>query len=190
MLSGTADAQSREEALVAAAREGDVHSFEQLVLIHQERAFNIACRLLGQREDAEDATQEAFVRAYRGLAKFTGQARFGTWFTRILINVCRTYRGRRQRCTTAVDPEIPEIRDEAPGPAEAAVQAQVQKAVREALAELPLKYREVLTLFELEGMSYEEIAQVLRRPVGTIRSRLNRARLALRDRLAGRVDLD
>ncbi len=190
MLTGTADARAPETALIAAARNGDLSAFEQLMLRHQERAFNIAYRMLGQREDAEDATQEAFVRAFRALKGFGGQAQFGTWLTRIVINQCRTCGGRRSRWRVGAESDISDKPSENGDPAECAERGEVRRAVRQALGELPAKFREVLVLYELEGMSYEQIGEVLGRPVGTIRSRLNRARLALRDRLAGRIDLE
>lgn len=184
-----AEARAQESELIAAARTGEVAAFEELVVQHQERAFNVALRLLGQREDAEDATQEAFVRAYRGLRGFGGQAQFGTWLTRIVINVCRTHGARRGRWPVSTEAELPDPQAEESDPAEAAAREGVKATVHQALGELPRKFREVLVLYELEGMSYEEVAGALGRPVGTVRSRLNRARLALRDKLQGRIDL-
>ncbi len=188
-MSDALTVRKRELELLACARNGDLRAFEELVERHQERAFNIAYRLLGQREDAEDATQEAFVRAFRGLRGFGGQAQFGTWLTRIVINVCRTCGARRGRLKVTGEMDLASHWAGNSDPAEDAERERLRGVVHQALGELPRKYREVLVLYELEGMSYEEVAAVMGRPVGTIRSRLNRARLALRDKLEGRIDL-
>ena len=183
-------ATAPEGELVEAAQRGDLAAFEALARRNEDRAYNVARRLLGHPEDAEDATQEALVRAFRGLRKFSGRAQFGTWLIRIVINVCRTHRCRRSRLPQAWEPELAERPGPAQDPLEPALRENATEAVHSALAELPQKYREVLVLYELEEMSYEEISVVLRRPVGTVRSRLNRARLALRDKLVGKMDLE
>jgi len=175
--------------LVERCRRGEVAAFNALFARHCSWVCNLAFRLTGSREDAEDMTQNAFLRAYRALGSYDGRAAFTTWLYRITVNVCLDEikrRGRRPTPITSIIPEEsdgPEINDPAPD-LEAEVEASERRRVLlEAIHSLPAKHRSVLVLFELEGLSYEEMAAALGTNVGTIKSRLNRARLALRDRL-------
>jgi len=184
-----------EAALVESARRGDLTAFERLVLAHQDRLFRVAHRLLGNPEDAEDAAQEAFLRAFRSLRSFRGGAKFSTWLFRILLNVCRTAASRRGRLCLAQSPAATDLAAEASeeacatDPPEVVVREETRRKVREALLSLPRHYREVAVLFEIEGLPYEEIAAALGIPMGTVRSRLNRARLLLRESLRAFVEL-
>jgi RNA polymerase sigma-70 factor (ECF subfamily) len=169
--------------LVTRARRGDEAAFEQLVLRHQRYVFNLAYRVLGDYAEAEDATQEAFVRVWRGLSGFRGQARFTTWLYRIVHNLClnRLPRLRRELLQTQPLDEVLV----APGPSPADL-----FDVRERLAflhaqlnRLPEKYRLVLTLRYLQQLSYDEIAAALEVPMGTVKTHIHRARQLLRERL-------
>jgi RNA polymerase sigma-70 factor (ECF subfamily) len=183
-----------EAALVRACLRGERETFGQLVRIHQERVFNLALRMLDNRDDAEDAAQETFVRAYVGLKGWRRKGPFGAWLYRIGLNVCRDLGRRRARRAVIVpypSEELGEAGFERAGsegqsgsalPAlESLEREEVKRHVQETLSLMPEHYRSVLALFELQGLSYEEIAQITSAPVGTVRSRLNRARLMFKD---------
>ena len=205
------DHASDERALVTRCLDGDLDAFDQLVLLHQDRIFNLCYWLLGNREDAADAAQDAFVRAFRSLHTFRGDSAFGTWLHRIGVNASLDVMQRRKRiplpysdldksgeAESDADELASRLAEENPNPAAstppsdpAAISAQRERrhAVREALAALPEHYRLALVLFDIEGHSYDEIAQTLRLPLGTVKSRINRARLALRERLQSTREL-
>jgi len=151
----------------------------------------MAYRTLGDLDAAHDAVQEAFVAAWRAIPRFRGDAAFSTWLFRIMHNVCLDHAKRRERSRelpierrSDEDPAVPEVPDPGQGPAEAAEQAELHAQVHKALARVPAHFRMILTMFDIEGMSYEEIGAILRVPIGTVKSRLNRARHALRRQLA------
>lgn len=166
--------------LVAAARWGDLEAFEILVQRHRVRAYRIALRMLGDREDAEDAVQEAFLLAWQRLERFRGESAFVTWLYRIVVNVCLTERSKRRPAVAL---------DEVGEPAAAAtVEEQVSTRERldeviQAIGELSGEQRAALVLRELEGLSYEEIAEVLSTTVGAVKGRIHRARVELVERL-------
>ncbi len=182
------------EALEA-FRAGRADAFDRLVERHQGRVFRLACRLLGDRDAALDAAQEAFVKAWRGLARFEGKARFSTWLTRITINQCRNE--LRKRGTVkhtqplSLDEPLPgtEMSRAAalPSPvADAWEQArggELRQAFAAVMRALEPEAREILILTEVEALSYEGIAELLDVPVGTVRSRLHRARADVRRRM-------
>jgi RNA polymerase sigma-70 factor (ECF subfamily) len=181
--SGCSDAE-----LVAQARAGEPGAFDGLVRAHYQRAYNTAYRLLGDHERAEDATVEAFARAYRSLPRFRGEAAFSTWLFRIVVNLCRDYlRGRPAPLRSLEElggregDQPREVADDSADPAQSAEQRSRQETVHQALQEITADHRTVLVLYDLSGFAYEEIAGVLRVPVGTVKSRLSRARLALKE---------
>ncbi|MHC4163855.1 MAG: RNA polymerase sigma factor [Planctomycetota bacterium] len=181
--------------LVAQARAGDRISFDALILRHQDRVYNMALRMLGHREDALDVAQEIFVTIFRSLDRFEEKARFSTWLYRVTVNRCRdelrrrtTVRHTRPRSLETLthgDPERRSVDPPARGasPLEGAVARETEELVAGAICELPEDAREVLVMRDVEDLSYEEIADVLEIPVGTVRSRLNRARMLLRERI-------
>jgi RNA polymerase sigma-70 factor (ECF subfamily) len=151
----------------------------------------MAYRTLGDLDAAHDAAQEAFVAAWRAIPRFRGDAAFSTWFFRILHNLCLDHAKRRERSRELPldkrgddDPAVPEVPDPGRGPAEETERAELHAQVHAALARLPAHFRLILTMFDIEGMSYGEIGAILRVPTGTVKSRLNRARHALRRQLA------
>jgi RNA polymerase sigma-70 factor (ECF subfamily) len=172
--------------LVEAALGGDRDAFGDLVVRYQDRLFNTLVRILGSREDAADAAQDAFVQAYSKLESFRGAAQFYTWLYRIAMNVALSRR-RRRRPVASVDAAKDTLGEEpvdaADGPEAGALARERAEQVQAALRHLGDQQRKILVLREMEGFSYESIADILELPVGTVRSRLFRARLQLRERL-------
>lgn len=171
-----------DAALVARARRGDQAAFEQLVRKHQRYAFNVAYRVLQDTAEAEDATQEAFVRAWRGLPGFREQAQFTTWLYRIVHNLCLNRLPKLQRELLQIEPLENGPGDAAPSPSDL-FETQEQMAFLHAeLERMPEKYRLVLSLRYLQHLSYEEIATALNVPMGTVKTHIHRARRLLADR--------
>jgi RNA polymerase sigma-70 factor (ECF subfamily) len=185
-----------EHDLILQAQAGDRHSFDQLVARAYPLVFNTAYRILSDHDAAADATQTSFVRAYRSLRTFRGSSSFSTWLYRIVSNVCLDMVRRRKRQAQSLtldsdeDPQSErDIPDERNHPERLIVETELQQAVHRALQTLSLEHRVVLTLYDLAGFSYDEIAAMLRLPLGTVKSRLNRARLALRDEMSPQTEL-
>lgn len=189
---GDQDLDDRE--LVRKVQAGDAGAFDELVLRYQDRIFNLVYRKLGRYEDARDTAQEVFVRAYRGLAAFKGDSQFFTWLFRIALNTTFTQRRRIGRQHDLVPASLDAARgddgddpadppDPGEGPPRLAEGSEEARAVREAIDELPEEPRTLIVLKDIEGMRYEEIAEVLEMPVGSVKSKLHRARQALKERL-------
>ena len=180
-----------EQELVAAARGGDQDAFARLVETNQAKVYNLAHRMTGNPEDAADLTQEAFLNAWRGLARFGGQSAFSTWLYRLTSNVCIDFLRRQSRCETlSMTVEGPEnesrqaeLPDERWCPERELERWEASRTLETGLAALSPDHRQVLLLRELEGLSYAEIAQCLSLEEGTVKSRIARARLSLRDYL-------
>ncbi len=180
-----------EQDLVRAAQGGDRDAFGVLVEKHQGMVYSLALRMVGNPEDAADLAQTAFLNAWRGLASFDGRSAFSTWLYRLTSNACtdflRREKRRSQLSTTLEDGDDEEedrqldLPDERWSPEKALEQSELREAIRQGLASLSDSHREVLLLRELEGMSYTEIAQALELEEGTVKSRIARARMALRD---------
>jgi len=182
---------SSEADLLGRARGGDVDAFGLLVEQNQDRIYNAVYHLVGNDEDAEDIAQEVFVRAFRNLGRFAGRAKFSTWLYGIMLNSVRSY-WRRRRGQPAVRLEGPEEEDNGPGtdppargdgPLDASVRREQVRLVRAAIAELDEDLREIVVLRDIRGLSYEELEEALSLPAGTVKSRLHRARQALKDKL-------
>lgn len=174
----------QDTPLVARARGGDRSAFSRLVERHHGRVFNTACRMLGDREAAADVTQETFLAAWRALGAFEERARFATWITRIAMNRCRNVRRSPAAART-----VPLLEDPPGNPGlgpEAVVgDRELAAHVERALGQIEPAHREVLVLREIEGLPYDAIAGVLDVEEGTVKSRLHRARAALREKLRG-----
>jgi RNA polymerase sigma-70 factor, ECF subfamily len=175
-----------DNRLITECREGNAASFGELVSRYQDRLFNSVLRLVDNAEDARDVVQEAFLHAYQSLHSFKGDSLFFTWLYRIAVNTAISMK-RKQRPVlrihsgddqTAIDPLDP---SESNRPGHAIEMAEEERKVHEALNKLSAEHRAVLVMKDMEGMKYEEMAEVLGVPVGTIRSRLHRARLEIRD---------
>ena len=172
-----------DHQLVERSRAGDVAAFEELVKRHQSRAYAIAYRLLGNREDAQEVAQEAFARAYFRLAEFRGTAQFRTWLYRILVNLA-TDLLRRRKPEGPIEEAVSKTASTAENPGESLDRQELRQNIEKALEGLPADLRAVIVLRELEGLSYAEIARVIRRPVGTVMSRLFHGRRRLQQSLA------
>lgn len=175
------DAQLIEQALA-----GHSEAFGRLALKYQDRLFNTVFHVVGHAEDARDIVQEAMVQAFLKLASFGGRSAFYTWLYRIAFNVAITHR-RRRRPTASID-HARETRnmeppDDADNPAETLERKEQCRQVRQAIARLTDEHRAVLVLREIDGCDYDAISEILDLPIGTVRSRLHRARLQLRDEL-------
>lgn len=184
-----------EVALVRAAQKGDLDSFNRLVLAYQEMAFNLAYRMLSDDDAASDATQTAFLSAYRSLSSYRGGS-FRAWVMRMVTNTCYDELRRRQRHpTTPLEPldeeEDEEIEspawlaDNSPNPEQTLEQGELDNAVQSCLQGLPDEFRAVIVMVDVEGMDYQEVSTAVGKPLGTIKSRVARARLKLRDCLQG-----
>jgi RNA polymerase sigma-70 factor (ECF subfamily) len=165
-------------------RSGEAAAFEQLVQRYQHRVFGVAARMLGNAAEAEEIAQEVFVRAHRGLADFRGDAKLSTWLYAIASRLCLNRLGTGERSAHRRGEEIlMRLPHEADGPDAALEQSELEGALHRAIAELPDDRRIVVVLRDLEGLAYEDIAAALDLPVGTVRSRLHRARTDLKDKL-------
>lgn len=177
--------QEEELKLVKRAAEGDEGAFEKLFSENQKLIYNVALKITGNPDDAEDVAQEAFIKAYRNLASFRGESRFSGWLYRLCYNAAmdhiRKTRDPNLSSLTADDGSDAEIdvADPAPTPEESAERKETQRIVREAVAQLDEDKREILVMREFSGMSYTAIADALGIEEGTVKSRLSRARLAL-----------
>jgi RNA polymerase sigma-70 factor (ECF subfamily) len=178
-----------DEGLVDAFQQGDLAAFDVLVLRWQRRIQGTIYRILGTEEDARDLSQETFLKAFRALKGFKGEARFSSWLYQIAVNLCRD-RMRRRRGRTFVsldalgeDTGHPQIFSRASGPLELAEQGSLRGLVRGALATLPEEQREVIVLKEYEDLTFLEIAQVLDVPLSTVKTRLYRGLVNLRGQL-------
>ncbi len=179
--------------LVAKAQRGDTAAFGSLVERYQDPLFNGVYRMVGQREEAEDLAQEAFVKAFRGIGRFEGRSSFYTWLYSIAFNLVISYR-RKTGSARHLNPlslnhgggdDGPglEAQDASEGPDAQAQRGETRQRIEAAIAELDAEHRAVIVMRDIEGFDYETIAEVLGCPQGTVKSRLHRARLALREML-------
>jgi len=184
-----------EGALVAAAGKGDVRAFNQLVIRYQSIAYNLAYRILGDEDAASDATQDAFVSAFKAMSRFRGGS-FKAWVLRIVTNACYDQlRARQRRPTSSLDDmegeadHSPYLLDPAERPDEVAARRELDTVIQAGILTLPADQRSVLVLSDLQGMDYQEIAQVTGLALGTVKSRLSRGRAKLRDYLLDHREL-
>lgn len=181
-----------DQGLVDACRAGQSEAFGILVRRYQDRLYPTLLRLTGCAEDASDLLQTAFLRAFEKLGRFHGDSSFYTWIYRIAVNLALSDRRRRslRRVAPARGGDVPESADDqaASDPALPLERAERDAQIQQALNALPPDYRAVVVLKDLDGLRYEQIADVLGVPVGTVRSRLHRARAELRDRLKFLLD--
>ena len=194
---GYVTTRETDQQLVLRAQKGDTRAFDLLVLKYQGRIATLVARFINDATEVEDVTQEAFIKAFRALPKFRGESAFYTWLYRIASNAAKNYlvaRGRRPQAATDVD--AAEYFDDAESlrdidtPENRYFGGELAKAVQATLDGLPDELRIALTLREFDGLSYEEIADVMACPVGTVRSRIFRAREAVDDRAQAQMKGD
>ena len=186
-----------DQQLVERAQRGDKRAFELLVLKYQRKLGRLLSRFVRDSAEVEDVTQEAFIKAYRALPSFRGDSAFYTWLYRIGINTAKNYLvalGRRAPTTTEFDSEDAEgfedgdqLRD-INTPESMLMSAEIARTVNDTLEKLPAELRNAITLRELEGLSYEDIAAIMNCPIGTVRSRIFRAREAIAEQLRPLLD--
>ena len=184
-----------EKHILARARRGELPAFEELVRRHEKRVYAVALRSSGSPEDAEDITQEVFLRAWRSIEEFRGDSGFSTWLFRITMNLCVDH-ARHKNAQPQIQPlvvgeeesERP-LPDTAPTPEEHLDNSELGRELAAALDEVSEDHRRIVLLRDVSGMSYTEIAEVLEISEGTVKSRLSRARIALRKVLLRRGNL-
>ena len=187
-----------EIALVQSAQHGDLDSFNTLILHYQDRVFNTALRILGDEDIAQDAAQEAFISAFRSISSFRGGS-FKAWLLRTVTNACYDeLRRQKRKPTTPLEPDTKDgdemdsprwLADPNLTPAEQSEADELEYAIQHCLDTLPTDFRTVVVLADIQGMDYSEVAIAAHVPLGTIKSRLARARLRLRECLRGFEEL-
>ncbi len=183
-----------ERELVERARRGDLEAFNSLVMAYQNMAYNTAFRILGNHHDASDAVQEAFIKAFRGIGKFRGGS-FKVWLLRIVTNACRdALRASRRRPAVPLHPQGVEPDRSSPlsgeeSPENYAERQELARIIQQAIDSLPFDQKAVIVLSDLEGFDYQEISEVLGIPLGTVKSRLSRARARVREYLMAHQEL-
>lgn len=195
---GTARMGEREidQALIERVQQGDKKAFDVLVLKYQHRIIKLIARFVRNSDEVQDVAQEAFIKAYRALKNFRGDSAFYTWMYRIAINTAKNHlvSASRRATTSAVDAADAEqyesgdwLREYAT-PEKELLAAEMNKVIHDAIRDLPSDLKEAVTLREMEGLSYEEIAEVMDCPIGTVRSRIFRAREAIDNQLKPLLD--
>lgn len=177
-----------ESRVIRAVLEGDTDRFEELVHAYEKGIYNLCLRMLGDEQDALDAAQEAFFKAFRSLSGFRGESRFSTWLYRLAGNVCLdTLRKRPNAPTVSMDDDDTPLflADSSPSPQEILERSEIRRTVDAALGTLPPEFRQAVVLRDVNGFSYEEIAEVTGLGTGTVKSRISRARRKLAAALLG-----
>lgn len=179
-----------ETILIQKSQQGDMDAFEQLLLRYEKKVYTIAYKYMGNAEDASDLAQEALIKAYQSIGTFRGESSFATWIGRITANRCLDELRKRKRLqTTSLDEELEleegsvqkEIASEKDTPEQHTIRQETVQYVQQKLAQMREEYRLVLVLRELEGHSYEDIAEMLNCSLGTVKSRISRARNYLKE---------
>jgi RNA polymerase sigma-70 factor (ECF subfamily) len=187
-----------DSVLISRSQRGDRQAFDDLIRKHEKRAYQYAFRLTSNPEEAGDVVADAFVRVYSALQNFKGQSAFTTWLYRILTNCFLDMRKReKSRPTTSLEAALVtdegdlerQVEDDAPTPHQEAEKSERERAVERAVDHLPEYQKAMITMYHVENLSYEEIADALDLPIGTVKSRLNRARLSLRELLESDEEL-
>lgn len=187
-----------EKDLVDRARMGDVEAFEKLIEGCQKKVFNIAYKMIGNYDDANELAQEVFLKAFRSIKKFKGDSLFSTWIYKVTANVCLDeIRRRKKRRVYSLDDDMElndgevkrQIPDNSPTPDLEVESNEIKNAVNKSIQELPDDYKSVIILRDIQGFSYEEISKIVNCPEGTVKSRINRARQALRKILLRKKEL-
>jgi len=181
-----------DRPIIERCKNGDLSAFDELVHRYEKQVYGFAYRMSGNYDDANDIAGEAFIKVFQGIESFRGDSNFSTWLFRIVTNLYLDHRKRtRAHVNIPLDEYIDleessvarQIEDTSPGPLEQIETAERNEAIQAAILQLPDYQRIMILLFHVHGKSYEEIAEIVELPIGTVKSRLNRARLALREKL-------
>lgn len=185
-----------DQELIDECLAGETEAFGRLVIRYQDRLYNTIVRVMGTSDEARDIAQDAFVQAFQKLSTFRGQSAFYSWLFRIAVNTAVSHQRKTRRSPSSIDAAREQSGAEPIDPHQAAAPSHAlelieqQTQIREALNELNAEYRTVLVLKDIEGLKYEQIAEILEVPIGTVRSRIHRARGDLREKLARLFDED
>lgn len=174
--------------LIERFKKGDRSAFEAILLRYQDRIYTLCRYMLKNREDAQDAAQDAFLKGYRGLKGFRPESSLYTWMYRIAVTTCLDYRKKSRREVFRSEPLTEDLPSNGPSPEQLYESGEIPDSVQLALQKLPEKLRAAILLREMEELSYEEIAEVLHTSVGTVKSRISRAREQLRHLLKKKFD--
>jgi RNA polymerase sigma-70 factor (ECF subfamily) len=189
---GVSSLRASERAIIERCKRGDITAFDELLTLHEKHAYNLAYRLTNNYDDANDIVQEAFIRVYNSIHSFRGDANFSTWLYRVITNVYLDQRKKeKNRPHTSLEEYIElddstvsrQVQDTNPLPDEMLEDKERKDMIESAIRQLPDYQRAMVVLYHVQGCSYEEIGQIMGMPLGTVKSRLNRARLALKDKL-------
>lgn len=182
----------KEKQLVAKAKEGDLQAFEELILRHERIVYNVALRMMNHSEDAKDISQEVFLKAYRNIKNFDERSMFSTWLYRITTNTCiDEMRKRKGKQSYSLEEELEnedgsmqrQIADAGETPEESLLREERKSQLLQALSLLSAEHKAVVILRDIRGFSYEEIAEIMDLPIGTIKSRISRARNQLKNEI-------
>jgi len=189
--------ENDDERLVRSFLEGNDSAFDRIVLIHKKFVFNLCYRLLGDYDDADDCAQEVFIKIHRTLKGFRFESSFRTWLYRVAVNTCKNrikslehrigMRKVRLDMSNRSDSERVDIVDHGQSPADELKRKEIGRLIQDAVAKLPAEQRLVVVLRDMNGRSYEEIAEITGLRLGTVKSKLSRARLRLRQLLEGAI---
>ena len=187
-----------EQALISDAQGGNLDAFNTLILHYQDGVFNVALRIMGDEDSASDAAQEAFISAFKNISSYRGGS-FKGWMMRIVTNACYDeLRRKKRRPTTPLEPDTDDgeemdsprwLADPNMTPSQQAEADELEHAIQHCINDLPLEFKTVVVMADIQGMDYTEVAATIRAPLGTIKSRLARARLRLRECLQGFEEL-
>lgn len=178
-----------EKALIQKAKQGDLTAFEELILKHEKIVYNVALRMMNHSEDAKDISQEVFLKAYRNIANFDERSAFSTWLYRITTNTCiDEMRKRKGRQSYSLEEELEnedgtmqrQIADEGDTPEESLLREERKSEILQALEKLSAEHKAAVVLRDVKGLSYEEISEILDLSLGTVKSRISRARNQLK----------
>ena len=180
----------QDDLLVHKAQKGDIEAFEELICAYEHRIYNIAYRMMGNPDDAMDVAQEALLKIYRSFKKFKNQSTFSTWIYRVTVNTCLDeLRKKKKGFLLHLNDEEGSGKDIMDSSSDSLPEVSYErkerlKSLQKAILELVPDYRSVIVLRDIQGFSYEEIAEILHCPLGTVKSRINRARAELRKKLS------
>jgi RNA polymerase sigma-70 factor (ECF subfamily) len=189
-----------ERILIERSKKGDIEAFEKLVEAYQKKVFNIALGMLNNYDDASDIAQEVFIRVFKSIKSFKGESAFSTWLYRITTNACLDELRKSKNKTkniVSIDEDIHfedgeaarQIVDDSPSPDMIVEANELKNIVNDAIEELSEEHKTVIILREIQGFSYEEIADIIKSPQGTVKSRISRARNILKDILKNKMEL-